>query len=315
MEFMVELPSTQPQYSPGGQRPPQEAVVALGMFDGMHIGHRALVRQGVEIARTLGCVAGVYTFTNHPMAVLGDGVGMLSAPAEREAALRALGVEDVRMAEFTPALAAMRPEEFVGLLMEMWSLRGVVVGFNYTFGDKGLGTPETLAALGERYGFFTRVLPPVEFLDAPVSSSRIRACVEAGDMASAAGMLGRPYRLSGPVIRNRRIGRRIGFPTANLAPDGERALPKRGVYATKAAVEGATYPSVTNVGMNPTVNGGRLSIETHMIGFDGDVYGKTLTVEFCAYLRGERRFGSVEALKAQIGRDVEQAKALVGKAL
>ncbi len=293
----------------------QTAVVALGMFDGMHIGHQALVGRATELAKSFGCKSGVYTFANHPMTVLGKGIQMLSSPGEREAAFMQLGIEDARMVTFTQALASISPEAFVQMLMALWELKGVVVGFNYTFGDKGRGTWETLAQLGEQYGFFTEVLPPVELLGAPVSSSRIRAYVEAGDVGSAAALLGHPYCLGGEIVANRRIGRRIGFPTANMLPEPERVLPKRGVYATRAILEGTAYAGVTNVGMNPTVNGDHLSIETHLIGFDQDVYGKGLMVEFCKYLRGEQRFDSIEALKEQIGQDVEQTLSMTREIL
>ncbi len=285
----------------------RETVVSLGMFDGMHLGHRALIARTVTLARTYGCEAAAYTFLNHPMTVLGGQVCMLSTPEEREEILHALGIWDVRMEPFTAELADSTPEAFVELLQLRWKVRALVVGFNYTFGAKGAGTPQTLCELGRRRGFAVEVLPPVEFDGAPVSSTRIRTSIERGEMRAAGRMLARPYTLTGTVIANRRIGRRIGFPTANIAPQDGLVLPRRGVYATAAAIDKKTYRAVTNVGMNPTVNGDRLSIETHMIGFDGDAYGKTLSVAFVAYLRGEQRFESVEALRAQIARDVERA--------
>lgn len=287
----------------------REAVIALGMFDGMHIGHRALVARTVALATDCRCEAAVYTFFNHPMTILGGEVRMLSAPEEREATLQSLGVADVWMDQFTRTLADMSPEAFAAHLCERWRVRGLVVGFNYSFGARGAGTPETLCALGERHGFSVTVLPPVEWNGAPVSSTRIRSVIEQGELGQAANMLTHPYALSGTVIENRRIGRRIGFPTANIAFEEERVLPKRGVYVTDATVLGRVYRGVTNVGDNPTVGGEHLSIETHLLDFDGDVYGMQLSVAFLARLRGERRFDSVEALKGQIARDVACARA------
>lgn len=286
------------------------AVVALGMFDGMHIGHRALIGQAVELAHTRGCAAAVYTFSNHPMSVLGGQPRMLSAPQEREAVMRGLGVSDVRMEPFTRTLANSTPEAFIDLLLARWRIHAVVVGFNYTFGAQGAGTPALLHRLGARHGFDALVLPPVQFCGAPVSSTRIRALIEQGELAPAREMLTVPYALSGTVIANKRLGRRIGFPTANIAPAADRVLPKRGVYAVQAALEGVSYRAVTNVGMNPTVHGERLSIETHLLDYDGDAYGRTLSVAFLARLRDERRFDSTQALREQIARDVEAARRL-----
>lgn len=288
----------------------REAVVALGMFDGMHIGHRALIGRAVALAGEYGCTAAAYTFLNHPMTVLGGGIRMLGAPEERAAVMRALGVTDVYMERFTRAFSRKSPEEFVELLCARWRVRALVAGFNYSFGAGGAGTPETLCALGKEHGFAVSVLPEVTLDGAPVSSTRIRRDVELGAVESAARMLLHPYTLTGTVIANRRIGRRIGFPTANIAPPEDRVLPGRGVYATDAAIDGTTWRAVTNVGTNPTVHGDRLSIETHLLGFDGDAYGKALSIGFLARLRGERRFDSVEALKAQIARDVTGAREL-----
>lgn len=290
----------------------REAVLALGMFDGMHIGHRTLIGRAVERSKELGCEAAVYTFSNHPMSILGGRPRMLSTPGEREADMRALGVTDVCMEPFTAALAGCPPERFVASLCERWRVRAFTVGFNYTFGARGLGTPELLERLGRERGFEVAVVEPVLYRNAPVSSSRIRGLVEQGDMLSAAQMLTHPYTLVGTVVENRRIGRKIGFPTANIALDPSRVTPKNGVYATVATLGGKTYRAVTNVGTNPTVAGDHLSIETHLLGFEGDAYGKTLCVAFVDFLRDERRFDSVEALKSQIAQDVERAK---GRAL
>ena len=291
-----------------------QTVVALGMFDGMHLGHRALIARAVRLAQEHCATAAAYTFANHPLEVLGRPVRLLSAAGEREALLRACGAEELRMERFTRALADMPPEAFIEKLNAMWALCGIVVGFNYSFGKGGAGTPELLAQAGRRYGYFTEVLGPVEYRGAPVSSTRIRLALEEGDVSSAAEMLARPYALSGKVVANRRIGRRIGFPTANILLADGRALPKDGVYASRARiVGGAGYPAVTNIGTNPTVNGAALSVETHLIGYEGDLYGSRLTVEFLKRLRDEIRFDSVEALKRQIALDTERARLLGGQ--
>ena len=291
------------------------AVVALGMFDGVHIGHRALISRAVEEAKSLRAEPAVFTFSNHPMDVLGGSVRLLSSMKERNAMLRALGIRELVSEPFTCQLAALEPEAFVDLLQARWDVKALVAGYNYTFGSRGLGTPETLERIGRERGFNVLVVPPVLYENEPVSSTRVREAVERGDMALAGALLGRRYSLSGRVIKNKRIGRRIGFPTANIEPEERRALPPDGVYATIACVGGAAYRAVTNVGTNPTVNGDKLSIETHILDFDADIYGEILTVAFHSFLRGEIKFGSVEEMKRQIEKDVLQASSIRQMAL
>ena len=283
------------------------AVVALGMFDGVHLGHRALIGQTVAEAKRLGAKPVVFTFSNHPMEVLGGGVRLLSAIPERDDLLRALGAEEVHSVAFTRELAALDVKQFVDLLLERWDVRALVVGYNYTCGARGAGTPETLAEIGKTLGFSVLVVPPVLLEGAPVSSTRVREALEQGDVELAQRMLKRRYTLAGTVIENRRIGRRIGFPTANIAPEENRVIPKDGVYATIACVNGADYCAVTNIGTNPTVHGDHLTIETHMIDFDQNIYGEKLTVAFRRYLRGELMFSNLDELKEQIRQDIDQA--------
>ncbi|MEG1524062.1 MAG: bifunctional riboflavin kinase/FAD synthetase [Clostridia bacterium] len=289
----------------------EEAVVALGMFDGMHLGHRALIRRTVDNAAQLHVLPAVCTFSNHPMEVLGGQTRLLSTPEEREMILRGLGAEDVWMTPFTKNLSLMSPVTFIEMLMDKWKLAGIVVGFNYTFGDHGRGTPSTLAELGKTYGFMVDVVQPVLFMGEPVSSTRIRNALEAGKVQMAEKMLLHPYAMSGIVIENKRIGRRIGFPTANIAISDNRVIPACGVYATDAAVDGKQYRAVTNIGTNPTVGGAHLTVETHLIDFEGNLYGRTLAISFLEYLRGEKRFDSMDLLKMQIVSDVDRARKIV----
>lgn len=286
------------------------AVVALGMFDGVHIGHKALIGRAVEEAKVLRAEPAVFTFSNHPMDVLGGSVRLLSSMKERNAMIRALGVEELASEPFTCQLAALSPEEFVDLLQARWDVKALVAGYNYTFGTRGLGTPETLERIGAARGFQTIVVPPVLYENEPVSSTRVREAVERGEMELARALLGRRYALSGRVIRNKRIGRRIGFPTANIEPEERRVLPPDGVYAAIACVGGSAYRAVTNIGTNPTVDGKKLSIETHILDFDADIYGEVLTVAFHSFLRGEIKFDSVEDMKEQIRMDVQKASAI-----
>jgi len=285
----------------------QPAVVALGMFDGVHLGHRALITRLLEEAKRLRAVPVVFTFSNHPLEVLGGNVRLLSGIRERNMLLRSLGAEEVESVPFTREMAHLSTEQFVDLLGENWNVRGLVVGYNYTCGDRGTGTPETLRQIGDVRGFSVSVVEPVLFEGEPVSSTRIREAVERGDVTLAETLLKRRYTLTGTIVQNKRIGRRIGFPTANIEQDPRRVIPADGVYATFAFVGGAAYRAVTNIGTNPSVHGEKLTIETHLIDFNADIYGQQLTIAFRKRLRGEAMFDSLDALKEQIRLDVEAA--------
>ena len=287
----------------------QPAVVALGMFDGVHLGHRALITRLLEEAKRLRAVPVVFTFSNHPLEVLGGNVRMISGIRERNMMLRSLGAEEVESVPFTREMAHLSTEQFIDLLNEKWNVRGLVVGYNYTCGDRGTGTPETLREIGSVRGFSVSVVDPVLFEGESVSSTRIREAVERGDVSLAEALLKRRYTLTGTVVQNKRIGRRIGFPTANIEADLRRVIPADGVYATFAFFGGAVYRAVTNIGTNPTVHGTRLTIETHILDFNADIYGQQLTIAFRKRLRGEAMFDSLDALKEQIRLDVEAASA------
>ena len=287
----------------------QPAVVALGMFDGVHLGHRALITRLLEEAKRLRAVPVVFTFSNHPLEVLGGNVRMISGIRERNMMLRSLGAEEVESVPFTREMAHLSTEQFIDLLNEKWNVRGLVVGYNYTCGDRGTGTPETLREIGSVRGFSVSVVEPVLFEGESVSSTRIREAVERGDVSLAETLLKRRYTLTGTVVQNKRIGRRIGFPTANIEADLRRVIPDDGVYATIAFVGGVVYRAVTNIGTNPTVHGSRLTIETHLLDFNADIYGQQLTIAFRKRLRGEAMFDSLDALKEQIRLDVEAASA------
>jgi riboflavin kinase/FMN adenylyltransferase len=287
----------------------EAAVVALGMFDGMHMGHRALITRCVRMAGECAAIPAVYSFSNHPQTVLrNEAPPCLTDAAERKALMEELGVRDVQMPRFTAALAALSPEAFVETLLAQWDIRALVVGYNYSFAKYGAGTPETLQALGSAHGFPVEVVPPVAFLEEPVSSTRIRTLIEQGAVRMAAAMLLRPYTLCGTVIRNRQFGREMGFPTANIWPEPGRVLPKDGVYVSEAQVGGERYRAITNVGKNPTVGGERLAVETHLLDFSGDLYGRRLCVSFLEYMRGEQRFDSPADLQKRIAADVETAR-------
>ena len=283
------------------------SVLALGMFDGVHLGHRALIHQAAQAARSLDAQTVAFTFTDAPGKLLHLPVTSLSTPEQRRAWLTEAGADRVDMVDFTQAFADLSPEAFVDYLQERYRIAALAAGFNYTFGKYGAGTAKTLRELGEAHGFQVLIAEPVLVDAEPVSSTRIRTLVSEGRMEAARALLGRPYTLTGTVMANRRIGRRLGYPTANLEA-GEQLLPPDGVYATFAEVEGVSHPAVTNVGRNPTVEGKRRTVETYLLNEDMSLYGTELSVAFLARLREEETFPSLEALSRQIGRDVEAAK-------
>ncbi len=283
--------------------------VALGTFDGLHLGHEALISHMCESAHQRGLSALIYTFSNHPMAAFGTPPPLLMTNAARLAALAQFC--EVAADEFTPAFAQTLPRVFVEMLVSRFNMRHAVVGYNYTFGSRGEGDTALLAQLGEQLGFTLDILPPVLFQGEPLSSTRVRKTLEAGDVATAGVMLARPYELAGTVVSNRGIGTQIGFPTANLEEMDELVLPAHGVYATRAKVCGEMFPAVTNVGSNPTVGGQKVSVETHLIDFSGDLYGERMQVFFIERLRAEEMLESLEALCARIAGDVQTARKML----
>ena len=285
------------------------SVLALGMFDGVHLGHRALIRQAAQAAKSLDAQTVAFTFTDAPGKLLHLPVTSLSTPEQRRAWLTEAGADRVDMVDFTQAFADLSPEAFVDYLQERYRIAALAAGFNYTFGKYGAGTAKTLRELGEAHGFQVLIAEPVLVDAEPVSSTRIRTLVSEGRMGEARDLLGRPYTLTGTVMANRRIGRRLGYPTANLET-GEQLLPLDGVYATYAVLDGVAHPAVTNVGRNPTVAGKRRTVETYILNESPSLYGAELSVAFLSRLREERTFPSREALSQQIGRDVETAKKL-----
>ena len=287
----------------------QRSVLALGMFDGVHVGHQALVRQAAALGRSLDAETVAFTFTDAPGKLFHQPVTSLSTPDQRTRWLREAGADRVDMIDFTQSFADLSPEGFIGYLQERYQIAALAAGFNYTFGKRGAGTADTLRALGEEHGFHVLIADPVLVDGEPVSSTRVRALVNEGRMEDARSLLGRPYTLTGSVASARHIGRKLGYPTANLETK-ELLLPPDGVYATLALVDGAEHPAVTNVGKNPTVAGKQRTVETYILNEDLSLYGRELSVSFLSRLREERSFPSLDALSEQIGRDVAAAKKL-----
>lgn len=288
--------------------------VALGIFDGVHRGHRVLLSRARELAQKDGIESLVYTFHPHPaQALVPTRAPRLIEPIEiRLERFAGMGLDAALLERFSPEFAATPPEKFVSeILFDKLQARHVVVGAGFTFGAGGKGTTALLTDLAKARGVSVHIVDPVLVDGERVSSTQIRDLVSAGDMRKAAALLGRPFTLTGLVMRGRRRGRELGFGTANLSPENE-LLPDNGVYA--AIVNGAigTFQSVVNVGTVPTFGDQALKIEAHLLGFDGrDLYGATLALDFIERLRNEQKFDNAAALKAQIGRDIDRARQLL----
>ena len=295
---VVELPTVEV---------PIPSVIALGFFDGCHTGHRTLLRETVRRARAMHLESAVFTFSDEGIKA---GALRIYSLEDRLETFRRMGIEKVYLASFE-SLRNLSPEWFVKtVLVEMCGAKWAVSGPDFRFGKNAAGGPDTLAALMRRQGSGTTVLPPVLDRGEKVSSTSIRRALESGDMERAGRMLGEAYHLTLPVLHGKGLGHTLGFPTANQAPAHGRLLPGRGVYRTETEVDGAVYPSLTNVGLRPTVEkADGVNVETHLIGYRGDLYGKTVTVRFLQFLRPERRFDSVDALKAQLEEDVRRVLA------
>ncbi len=291
----------------------QNAYLTIGVFDGVHRGHRALIRYLVAAARADHAPAVVLTFTPHPVAVLGDQADLpcLTTPEERAQLLFRLGVDIVITQPFDRALASQSAEAFMRRLSHALGLRRLFVGYDFALGHGREGTAERLRELGQLLGYEVEVIAPVRHGEEIISATAIRAHLQAGRVDVATDLLGYFYTLAGKVVRGEGRGHQLQFPTANLAPPACKLLPANGVYACWSRVLGQRYLSVVNIGLRPTfeAHADRPHIESHLLDFRGDLYDQTLTIEFVARLREERKFPSAEALVEQIQRDVNQARA------
>jgi riboflavin kinase/FMN adenylyltransferase len=286
------------------------SVVALGVFDGIHLAHAKILATAVERARALGVAAVVCTFDPHPAAVLDpDRAPAPIAPLEENLSrMAAIGPDAALIIPFTLELSRMEAEDFVAtVLVKTLRVREVVVGFNHTFGRGARGTAALLRDLGARYGFVTHVLPPLQVRGQTVSSSAIRDALREGDVDLVRELLGHPYRLTGIVLRGAGRGRTLGVPTANLRPDRPLVL-AAGVYAARASWDRSRADAVVNVGYRPTFGEDQYWVEAYLFDFSGDLYDRTLTVEFLSRIRAELKFPTVEILKRQIAADMEEAR-------
>ena len=301
MRVHEELPDTPPDRS---------TILTIGVFDGVHRGHQHLLKRVVEEASREGMLSGVLTFVNHPRSVLVPDtcISYITSVEDRLTLLKEAGIDMVIPLHFDMELSRLRAHEFTGLLQERLRMAGLVMGYNFAMGYKREGTPETLATIGNEQGFFVNVVDAVSVEGGRVSSTVIRNSVTAGDVAGASELLGRPFSLCGKVVVGDGRGKTLGFPTANLDYSEDRLVPGNGVYATWACVGDDRYMAATNVGVRPTFGENERIVEAFLLDFDGDLYGKDITLEFVGRLRDELRFESAEALVTQMHVDVEQAR-------
>ena len=291
------------------------SVVTVGVFDGVHRGHQRLIGRAVERARERGLPAVVVTFDPHPAEVVrpGSHPARLTTLPRRAELVAALGVDAFCVLPFTPELARTEPAEFAHeVLVERLHAADVVVGRNFRFGHKAAGDVALLTRLGQRFGFGVEGLDLITDDGITFSSTYIRSCIDAGDVASAALALGRPHRVEGVVVHGYRRGRELGFPTANIASPPYTALPADGVYAGRFVIGGRQLPSAVSVGSNPTFSGTVRTVEAYVLDVDEDFYGHEVGVDLIARLRGQERYDDLGALVAAIENDVARTRAVLG---
>ena len=288
-----------------------KTIYALGFFDGVHIGHGALLRECRALAeRYGGWKAGVVTFDSHPdTLVLGQTPGLINTSHDREKLLREkFRMDTVVTLPFDEQMRSMPWKDFLVMLTKEYGAAGFVCGEDFRFGNKGEGTAQLLHDTAEGRGFPCAIVPEQTIDGVRVSSTYIRRQIETGDMETAVKFLGHPHILSGKVIHGHQLGRRLGIPTANLhLPEG-LAVPKFGVYACRAIVDGQAYPAVTNIGTRPTVEGRGITVEPWILDYEGDLYDREITLEFYRFLRPEMKFASLEALQAKIRHNAEETR-------
>jgi len=308
METEQELASVTPQ---------GKTLLTIGVFDGVHAGHRYLLGELQQQAAKANLLSGVVTFSPHPQSVLHPvrQLPWLSDLDDRVTTLQQLGLDMIAVLTFTPRLAQLSAHDFMSLLREHLKMQGVMVGPDFVLGRRGEGDIHLLRILGDEMEFTVHVVTPFTVEGDVVSSTLIRQSLAQGDMRRVEKLMGRRFYLRGKVITSDRRGRLLGFPTANLDIQPQQALPDSGIYATITQVDGERFPSATNVGTRPTFGEGERMVETHLLNYRGDLYGRKITVEFVKKVRDEQRFPSAEELIIQMQKDVQEVDAILAKDL
>ena len=289
-----------------------KCILALGFFDGVHMCHTVLLQECRRLADENQYRAGVVTFGNHPdKLVMGAAPELINTLADRERLLRRSGIDDVIVFPFDRKLKAMPWRDFISMLMEKHNAAGFVCGEDFHFGKHGQGKAEKLMQACEELGIPCSVVPQQRLDGVVISSTHIRHLMETGHMSQAVRFLGHPHMLTGKVIHGFQLGRKLGIPTANLMLPKELVVPKMGVYACVALVNGVRYPAVTNIGTRPTVAGIGITVETWILEYSGDLYGKEITLEFYQFIRPEQKFATLESMRQEIFRNAEEAREIL----
>lgn len=283
--------------------------IALGSFDGLHLGHMSLIDKAINLAQKNETKSMVYTFKNHPLTVINKDISpkLLMDNETKVQILKESGIDIICMVQFDRELMELSPEAFICYLKSTYNMKGVIVGFNYRFGYKNSGDVDLLKVLGKEYNFEVHIVDAMKFKDEIVSSSTIRKYIQNGEIIYANELLSRPFSVKGKVVSGRKIGRQLGFPTANVKINEDLIYPKVGVYYTNVVIGDKIFKGITNIGYNPTVNGSSLSFETFILDFSCDIYGEYITVYFLERIRNEIKFNSRDDLINQIKIDKEYA--------
>lgn len=290
------------------KKPLNNSVVTLGSFDGVHIGHRKILDKVVEDAKKLNVESVLITFEQHPRKILNksrSSLSLLTTPQERRQIFSEIGIDHLICLKFNNELASLKPEEFVEkVFVEFLNVTKVITGYGHRFGKDGRGDYTLLANEANKHGFQTEMIPMQDVKNNMVSSTIIRELLHKGDVADANTFLGYNYMLNGVVIKGMDLGKRIGFPTANLTPDHpEKLIPGNGVYAVKAIVKGSEFNGMMNIGVRPTFKRRSRSIEVHIFDFNENIYGEKITISFMQRVRDEIKFDSIDELKQQLSKD------------
>ena len=285
----------------------KESVVTIGNFDGIHKGHQVLIEKATEYAKKNNVISTVFTFNNHPVNYFKpNSIKNIITNNDKIKILKTMGVDYIINIPFDEYMTKISGYDFVkDILIDKLGAKKIIVGHDFTFARNKEGNIDLLKELSKKNGFLLEIVNPVKIDDIRISSSYIRKLILDGKVEDARKYLGRNYKLSGEVIHSKKLGRTIGFPTANISIDENIIIPKVGIYATKVYVNGTIYYGATNVGYNPTVNGNKLSIETNILEFNADIYGKIITIEFLERIRDEKKFNGIEELKEQLQKDTK----------
>lgn len=282
-------------------------IVTVGTFDGVHVGHQSIFEVIRNMAAQTGGDAVVVTFHPHPRLVLGKHVYLLSTRDEKREALENAGISHLVEIPFTKEFSRLPADGFVEIIVDNLKPENIVIGYDHGFGKNRGGSIEHLYARAKSSGFNVVEIPELELGDQHISSSVVRWLLQEGDVANASVLLGRPYSITGQVVRGNQLGKQMGYPTANLyIKDPNKLIPAMGVYASRVHYQGQIYMGMTNIGMRPTINANKLTFETNIFDFDKDIYGESLKVELIKRIRNEKKFANLEILINQLGIDREK---------